>query len=214
MKQLSGQGKDVPCSHWTGQESGHNLAAITLQRTHCTAKVSFPLASIPWAWSVGFDVPLTYKTSVQSHQHEMLTRHLAKIQKFPSSLDTGETLWSSTSSRKKYNPRLSFRKRWFQLWKRNLSTLLFRRWVVSDSLWPHGLQHNRLPCPSPSPGVCSNSCPLSWWCHPTISSSAALFSSFPQSFPELGSYLNRWLFASGGQGIGTSASASVLLMNI
>ena len=61
-----------------------------------------------------------------------------------------------------------------------------RIWVVSDSLRPHGLQHARLPCPSPSPGACSNSCPLSWWCHPTISSSAAPFYSCSQSFPASG----------------------------
>ena len=119
----------------------------------------------------------------------MLTRHLAKIQKFPSPLHPAEILWSSTPSRKKYNPKLSFKKSWFQLWKRNLSILLFSCWVVSDSLWDP-VQHNRLPCPSPSPRVCSNSCPLSRWCRPTISSSAALFSSCPQSFPASGSYLN------------------------
>ena len=66
--------------------------------------------------------------------------------------------------------------------------LLFSHWVVSDSLWPHGLQHTRLLCPLPSPEVCSNSCLLSWWCHPTISSSVAPFSSCPQSFSESGSF--------------------------
>ena len=75
--------------------------------------------------------------------------------------------------------------------------LLFSSSVMSSCLWPHGLQHSRLPCPSPSPGVCSNSCPLSRWCHPTISSSAIPFSSCPQSFPESGSFLLslriRWL---------------------
>ena len=79
---------------------------------------------------------------------------------------------------------------------------------------PHGLQHIRLPCPSPSPGACSNSCPLSWWCHPTISSCVAPFSSCPQSSPASGSFPVHWLFASGGQSIGASASASVLPMNI
>ena len=72
----------------------------------------------------------------------------------------------------------------------------------------------RLPCPSPSPGVCSNSCPLSWWCHPTISSSIVPFSSCLQSFPASGSFPMDWFFASGGQSIGASASASVLPMNI
>ena len=83
---------------------------------------------------------------------------------------------------------------------------------MSDSLWPHGLQHTRLLCPPLSPGVCSDSCPLSWWCHPTISSSVAHFSSCLQSFPESGSFSMSWLFASSGQSIG--ASASVLPVNI
>ena len=92
--------------------------------------------------------------------------------------------------------------------------MLFSHSVVSDSLQPHGLQHARLPCPSPSPGVCSNSCPLSWWCYPTISSSVVPFSSCLQSFLALGSFKMSWLFTSGGQSIGASASASVLPMNI
>ena len=86
--------------------------------------------------------------------------------------------------------------------------------VVSNSLQPHGLQHTRLPHPSLSPGVCSNSCPWSPGCHPTTSSSVALFSSCPQSFPSSGSFPMNWLFVSYGQNIGTSASASVLPMNI
>ena len=90
---------------------------------------------------------------------------------------------------------------------------LFSRSVVSDFLPPHGLQHARLPCPSPTPGACLNSCPLSWWCHPTISSSVP-FSSYLQSFPASGSFPVSWLFASGGQSTGVSASASVLPMNI
>ena len=86
--------------------------------------------------------------------------------------------------------------------------------VVSDSLRPHGLQHTRLPCPSPTPGACSNSCPLSWWCHPTISSSVIPFSSCLQSFPASGSFPTSQLFASGGWNIGATASASVLPMDI
>ena len=73
------------------------------------------------------------------------------------------------------------------------------RSVVSDSLWPHGLQHARLPCPSPTPGACSNSGPLSRWCHPTISSSVVPFSSHLQSFPASGSFSMSQFFASGGQ---------------
>ena len=91
---------------------------------------------------------------------------------------------------------------------------LFSRSVVSSSLQPRGLQHTRLPCSSLSPGACSNSCPLSWWCHPTISSSVIPFSSCLQPFPALGYFPMSGLFASGGQNNGASASASVLPMNI
>ena len=90
----------------------------------------------------------------------------------------------------------------------------FSHSVVSNSLQPHGLQHTRTPCPSPTPGVYSNSCPWSQWCHPTISSSVIPFSSCLQSFPSSRSFPMSQLFASGGQSIGVSASASVLPMNI
>ena len=82
--------------------------------------------------------------------------------------------------------------------------------VVSDSLQPHGLQHARLLCLLPTPGACSNSCSLSQWCHPTISSSVVPFSSHPQSFPASCSFPMSEFFLSGGQSIGVSASASVL----
>ena len=90
--------------------------------------------------------------------------------------------------------------------------LLFSRSVMSNSWRPYALQHTRLSCPSPTPGVYSNSCPLSWWCHPTISSSVEPFSCC-QSFPASGSFLMNQLFTSSGQSIGASASASVLPMN-
>ena len=93
------------------------------------------------------------------------------------------------------------------------SYLLFSLSVVSDSLQPHELQHTRLPYPSPSPRGCSNSCPLSRWCHPTISSSVVPLSSCPQSFPASGSFQMSQLFSSGGQSIGVSVSTSVPLMN-
>ena len=89
--------------------------------------------------------------------------------------------------------------------------LLFSSSVVSNSLWLHGLQYARPPCPSPSPGVCSNSCSLNQWCHPTISSSVAPFPSTLQSFPASGYFPVSWLFALGSQSI--RASASVLPMN-
>ena len=92
--------------------------------------------------------------------------------------------------------------------------LLFSCSVVSYSLWPRGLQQARLPCPSLSPGVCSNSRPLSRWCYPTISFSVVPFSSGLQSFPESGSFPMSQCFASGGQSIGVSASASVLPINV
>ena len=92
--------------------------------------------------------------------------------------------------------------------------LLFSHSVVSDSLRPQGLQHARLPCPLLSSGVCPNSCPLNRWCHPTISSSVAPFSSCPQSFPVSGSFPKSHLFTSCGQSIRASASAAVLPMNI
>ena len=86
--------------------------------------------------------------------------------------------------------------------------------VMSNSLWSHGLQHDRLPCPSPTPGACSNSCPLSQWCHPTISSSVVPFSSCLQSFPASGYFHMSHFFASGGQSTGALVSESVLWMNI
>ena len=85
--------------------------------------------------------------------------------------------------------------------------------VISASLRPHELQHDRPPCPSPTPGVYSNSCTLSRWCHPTSSSSVIPFSSYPQSFPASRSFQISQLFAPGGQSIGVSASTSVLPMN-
>ena len=103
----------------------------------------------------------------------------------------------------------------FATWT-DFECIQFSHSVMSNSLRPHGLQHARPPCPSPTPGVYPNSCPLSWWCHPTISSSIVPFSSCPQSFPASGSFPMSQLFSSGGQsfGISASASASVLPMNI
>ena len=96
----------------------------------------------------------------------------------------------------------------------HMSPLLFSCSVMSSSLQPHGLQHTRLFYPSPSPGACWNSCPLSWWCHPTISSSVLPFPFCLQSFPASGSFPISHLFAWDGQSIRASASASVLPMNI
>ena len=94
------------------------------------------------------------------------------------------------------------------------SSVQFRHSVLSNSLWPYEPQHTRPPCPSPTPRVYSNSCPLSCWCHPTISSSVVPFSSCLQSFPVSGFFQMSRFFTSGGQSIGVSASASVPPMNI
>ena len=94
------------------------------------------------------------------------------------------------------------------------SVVQFSHSVVSESLWAHGLQHDRPPCPSPTPRVCSNSCPLSQWCHPTISSSVIPFSSCPPSFSASGSFPVSQICTSSGQSIGASASASVLPVNL
>ena len=95
----------------------------------------------------------------------------------------------------------------------DICSIQFSRSVMSDSLWPHEPQHAKPHCPSPTPRVLPNPCPLSWWCHPTISSSVLPFSSCPQSLPASESFPMSQLFAPGGQSIGVSASASVLPVN-
>ena len=95
-----------------------------------------------------------------------------------------------------------------------LEDLLFSHWVMSISLWPHGRQHSRLPCHSPSLRACSNSCPLSRWCIPTSSSSVIPFSFCLQSFPVSGSFSMSWLFALGGQSNGASTSVTDPPVNI
>ena len=95
-----------------------------------------------------------------------------------------------------------------------IQSVQFSHSVISNSLWPHGLQHARPLCPSPTPGACSNSGQSSWWCHPTISSSIVPIFSCLQSFPASGSFPRSQFFTSGGQSIAVSASASVPPMNI
>ena len=104
--------------------------------------------------------------------------------------------------------------KWNILSVETFKSVQFSRSVMSDSLQPHGPQHTRPPCPSPTPGVYSNTCPLSRWCHPTISSSVVPFSSSLQSFQASGSFQMTQFFASSGQTIGVSVLASVLPMNI
>ena len=102
---------------------------------------------------------------------------------------------------------------WFKhIWKVN--SVQFSCSVMSDSSWPHGRQHTRPPCPSPTPRAYSNSCPLSWWRDPTISSSVVTYSFCLPSLPASASFPMSQLFTSGGQNIGVAASTSVLLMNI
>ena len=101
--------------------------------------------------------------------------------------------WSSNE----YSELISFRIDWLDLLAVRSSSVQLL--VLSGSLWPHGLQHARLPCTSPTPGACSNSCPSSWWCHPAISSSGVPFSSCLPSFPASGSFPVSQLFAAGGQ---------------
>ena len=112
----------------------------------------------------------------------------------------------------KYFATLSFFEFFFFFFNWSISSVQFRHSVVSDSLRPRKPQHTRPPCPSPAPRVYPNSCPLSWWCHPTISSSVVPFSC-PQSFAASGSFQMSQLLASGGQSIGVSASTSVLPVN-
>ena len=107
------------------------------------------------------------------------------------------------------------KKKTHHLWLHStLLLLLFSRPVMRESLQCYGLQHARSPCPSPSPKVCPNSCPLHWWYHPTISSSDALFSFCPQSFPASGTFTMSQLFTLDDQNAGVSTSESVLPMSI
>ena len=103
--------------------------------------------------------------------------------------------------------------KYIKRFKQFIISVQFSHSVVSESLWPHELQHTSPPCPSPTPRVYSNSCPSSRWCHTAISSSVVPFSSCPQSLPASGSFPMSQLFASCGQSTGVSASASVLPMN-
>ena len=139
---------------------------------------------------------------------------------------SGQKYWNfsfSITPPSVYSELISFRTDWFDLLAvqdtltslfQHHSSVQFSHSVVSNSLWPYGLQHTRPPCPSPTPRVYSNSCPSSLWCHPIISSSTVPFSSCFQSFRASGSFPVSQFFASGGQSNGVSASASVLPMNI
>ena len=122
-----------------------------------------------------------------------------------------ENLQQSPEALLEVNNELVLKNHWAT--RSRVSSVQFSHSVVSEPLWPYGLQHTRPPLPSPTPRVYANSCPLSWWGHPTFSSSVVPFSSCLQSFPASGSFQLRKLFSSGSQSIGVSAYASVLLMN-
>ena len=124
-------------------------------------------------------------------------------------------VWERKKRVKKMAYNSIFKKQRSCMWSHSVqfSSVQFSHSVVSDSLWPYESQHIRHPCPSPTPGVYSNSCPLSQWCHPATSSFVFPFSSCPQSLPALGSFPMSQLFTWGGHSIGVSSSASVLPMN-
>ena len=139
-------------------------------------------------------------------QHQGLFHELALHIRWPK-------YWSfsfSISPSNEYSGLISVRIDWFDLLAIHFGSVQFSLSVVSDALWPHGLRHARPPCPSPTPRVYLNSCPLSRWCHPPISSSVVPFSSSFQSFPTSGSFQMSQFFASVGQRIRVSASVSVL----
>ena len=145
-----------------------------------------------WVWSLCWDYPL---------EERMATHSNILAWRVPWTEESGRVIGHESAKSGTWLNRLS------------ISSVQFSHSVVSDLLGPHEPQQARLPCPSETPKTCSNSCPSSWWCHPTISSSVIPFSCL-HSFPASGSFPMKQFFASGGQSIGASVSASVLPMNI
>ena len=156
-----------------------------------------PAKEETWVRSLGQEDPLEKEIATDSGTVNWVSKEL-NMTEWLNNNSTGHILW--------------FKRNWDSL--EMTLFLLFTFSVMSNSPWPHGLQHVRLPCPLPSAEACSNSCPLSWWYYPAISSSVIPFSPCLQSFPASWSFLLSWLFTSGGQSIGALASASVLPMNI
>ena len=173
---------------------------------------SVAMSCLPLCDPMDYKTPLSFTTSrslFMSIESVMLSKHLILCWPFfllPSILPCIRVFPSESS--------LCIR--WPKYWSftfSNSPSVQFSHSVVSDSLWPHESQHARPPCLSPTPGVYSNSCPSSRWCHPAISSSVFPFSSCPQSLPASGSFPMSQLFTWDGQSTGVSASASVLPMN-
>ena len=189
------------CDPIDGSPPGSPVPGILLARTLEWVAISFSNA---WKWKA--------KVKSLSHVRLLSTPRTAAHQAPPSMGFSRQEYWSRGAIAFSVdNPRAGD----ISFLHINLSCnkVQFSHSVVSNSLWPHGLQHARLLCPSPTPRACSNSCPLSRWCHPTTSSSVIPF-SYLQSFPESRSFQMSQFFTWGGQTIGVSASASVLPMNI
>ena len=179
---------------WPGSDTCHSLQ-------HSWARRALPL-HIGW------------KVQLSLHQVVVKRRRLG-YQKVPPKVYSGQCCWLRNYNNVCFHRfQMQHHHTCWVIWLSLERLLLFSSSVMSNSLWPNGLQHARLFCASVSPGVCSNSCSLSRWCHPPISSSVTCFSSCLQSFPASGSIPVSQLFASGDQSIGASASVSVLLMNI
>ena len=153
---------------------------------------SLPVETNSKDWTLFGNPWNKYSEYVQVHSFFSWLKYLKMFSVFPCQSEGYDSLYGGNS---------------------NISSVQFSRSVMSDSLQPHESQHARPPCPSPTPGVYSNSCSSSWWCHPAISSSVVPFSSCPQSLPASESFPMSQLFTWDGQSIGVSASASVLSMN-
>ena len=152
--------------------------------------------SLRWEWGANDLLRKCFQETWESERRDRIQQGRWEVWEAPASVSSSKVLWNTIVPEC-----LS------QLKTRGLGFHQFNNSVMSDSLQPHRLQHTRLPCPSPSPRVCSKSCPLSWWCHPTISSHFPLFSCH-QYFPASGSFPRNQFFTLGGQSIGVSALAS------
>ena len=184
------------CNAWKWKVKVKSLSRVWLLATPWTAAYQAPLSMGFTRQEYWSGLPLASPLAQATGKQPTSTRKTG----FPVSLA------SHLGQRQQGFPYIRFSS------KRN--SVQFSRSVVSDSLWPHGLQHGRLPCPSPTPGAYSNTSPSSRWCHTTISSSIVPFSSCLPYFPASGSFPRSQFFTSAGQSIGASASASVLPMNI